>query len=145
MLIVLRVVLLALFIAAPVGGHSPGTDLRRLAADYAVDPALTRPVTFGLRIDGADWTVAAVPSIEGELAKVTVTRGAPEVPAFVYVTDGATFARIAAGELHALTLMNQARASGPALVELEPVNGLATDAAGRAAFLSASFHFFATG
>lgn len=110
MLIALRTVLLALFIAAPVGGHSPEADLHRLAEDYASDPALTRAVTFGVRIDGADWTVTAVPAAGDEPAQVTVTRGEPDVPAFVYVTDDATFARIASGDLHALTAMAQARA-----------------------------------
>lgn len=145
MLIALRAVLLALFIAAPVGGQSPEADLKRLAADYADDPALTRPVTFGVRVGEDAWTVSAKPGTGGEAARVTVTPGAPEVPAFVYVTDTETFARIAAGDLHALTAMAQARASDPTPVRLESVNGFSMDGAGRAAFLSVSFHFFTTG
>src|SRR5690606_704211 len=69
----------------------------------------------------------------------------PGVPAFVYVTDAATFARIASGEVHALTTMAQARASDPTPMQLDTVNGFEMDEAGRAAFLSVSFHFFTTG
>lgn len=67
------------------------------------------------------------------------------MPAFVYDTDVETFARIAAGEIHALTTMAQARASDPTPMQVDTVNGFEMDEAGRAAFLSVSFHFFTTG
>lgn len=145
MLIALRAVLLALFIAAPVVGQSPEADLRRLAEDYARDPALTRPVTFGVRVGDATWTVAAVPATKDDAASVSVTAGAPGVPAFVYVTDTDTFVRIASGDLQALAAMRQARASDATPMHLETVHGYEMDAAGREAFLSVSFHFFTTG
>ena len=145
MMMALRVVLLALFIAAPVGGKSFRADLERLAADYAADPALLQPVTFGVRVDDEAWTVSARPAADGKPAEVTVSAGEPDVPAFVYVTDSATFARIASGDLHALTAMAQARASDPTPMRVETVNGFEMDAAGRNAFLSVSFHFFTTG
>src|SRR5690606_26031244 len=114
MLIALRALLLALFIAAPVGGQSPRSDLERMAEDYAADPALVRPVTFGIRIDDGSWTVSAVPAKDGQPAEVSVEAGEPGVPTFVYVTDRDTFARIARVDLHALTAMAQARSSDPA-------------------------------
>lgn len=67
------------------------------------------------------------------------------MPAFVYVTDAETFARIASGDLHALTAMAQARVSDPVPMQLETANGFEMDDAGRAAFLSVSFHFFTMG
>lgn len=145
MLITLRAALLALFVAAPVGGQSPRSDLERMAEDYAADPALVRPLTFGVRIDDGSWTVSADPANDGEPAEVTVETGEPEVPTFVYVTDAETFNRIARGDLQALTAMAQARSSDPAPMRLEFVNGYEMDAAGREAFLSVSFHFFTVG
>lgn len=137
--------LLALLAAAPASAQRPDDELRRLAQDYARDPSLTRPITFGVRIDDADWTIAATPKTDGKAANVTVSSGAPTVPAFVYVTGAATFARIASGDIHALTTMAQARASDPTPMQLETVHDFAMDEAGQAAFLSVSFHFFTTG
>jgi mannose-6-phosphate isomerase-like protein (cupin superfamily) len=137
--------LLALLAAAPAAAQRPDEELRRLAEDYARDPSLTQPITFGMRIDDADWIIAATPKADGKAANVTVSPGVPAVATFVYVTDAATFARIAAGEVHALTTMAQARASDPTPMQLDTVNGFEMDEAGRAAFLSASFHFFTTG
>jgi hypothetical protein len=143
MLLALRAVLLALFIAAPVGGHSPEAELQRLADDYAADPALTQAVTFGVRLGEAAWTVAAQPATPDEPARVTVTRGEPKGPAFVYVTSAETFARIASGRLHPLTAMAQrVQPSVPTPMEVETVNGFSMDAAARRAVLSVSFHFF---
>jgi hypothetical protein len=51
--------LLALLAPAPAWAQGPDDDLRRLAQDYARDPNLTAPLTFGMRIDDADWTIAA--------------------------------------------------------------------------------------
>ncbi|HZD52944.1 MAG TPA: cupin domain-containing protein [Woeseiaceae bacterium] len=119
--------------------------LERLAGDYARDPSLMYPVTFGVRIGADDWTVSAVPVSADKAASVTVTSGAPEVPTFVYSTNAETFARVASGDLHALTAMAQAHASDPTPMQLETVNGWEMDDAGRAAFLSVSFHFFTTG
>ena len=124
---------------------SPGEALRRLAADYAEDPALKQPITFGIRIGADEWTVYGAPAAQNKPAEVSVEAGPPSEPAFVYVTDPATFARIARGDLHALTALAQARASDPAPMRLEIVNGLEMDAAAREAFLSLSFHFFTTG
>lgn len=144
MLIALRAVLLALFIAAPVGDQSPEADLQRLAADYATNPALTRPVTFGVRVSGDSWTVSAFPATEDDPARVMVTPGEPELAAYVYVTDSETFSRIASGDLQALTAMTRARGSDATPILVETVNGCKTDIAGRAAFLSATLHFFTT-
>ena len=135
----------AFLTASPVAAQTPEDELRRLAEDYARDPSLNLAITFGIRIDDDDWTIAAKPATGSEAANVTVERGAPTVPAFVYDTDVETFARIAGGDIHALTTMAQARASDPTLVQVDTVNGFEMDEAGRAAFLSVSFHFFTTG
>lgn len=141
----LLVAVLLLVPAIAAATDSPPEMLRRLAADYAEDPALKQPVTFGIRIGADAWTVTAVPAAQDAVAEVNVAAGPPSAPAFVYVTDPATFARIARGELHALTALAQARASDPAPMRLEIVNGLAMDAAVRETFLSVSFHFFTSG
>ncbi|HEX7012023.1 MAG TPA: cupin domain-containing protein [Steroidobacteraceae bacterium] len=144
----LKSVLATLFIvlgAAPALARTAEDELRRLAEDYARDPSLDRAVTFGIRIDEQMWTIVAKPATESEAASVVVERGAPTVPAFVYETDSKTFARIVAGEIHALTTMAQARSSDPAPMRVDTVNGFQMDEAGRAAFLSVSFHFFTTG
>jgi mannose-6-phosphate isomerase-like protein (cupin superfamily) len=135
----------ALLAAPPATARTPEQDLRRLAVDYERDQSLTRAVTFGVRIDGADWTVSAIPAEGARPARVDVVRGAPASPAFVYATDATTFARIASGEIQALTAMVQARSSDPTPLRLETVNGFEMDETGRAAFLSVSFHFFTTG
>ena len=137
--------LLALGAVLPALSQTHEDEIRRLALDYASDPNLTLPSTFGIRVDDETWTIVAVPATANSAPSVTVTKGAPEVPAFVYVTDGATFARIAAGDIHALTTMAQARASDPTPMTLDTVNGFEMDDAGRRAFLSVSFHFFTTG
>lgn len=144
MLIALRVILLALFVAAPLGQQDTRAALERLADTYSHDPALI-PVTFGVRIDDADWTVTAKPAGEAADARVTVTRGAPDVPTFVYVTDSAPFARIVSGAMHALTALAWADPSEPARLRLQAVNGWDMDKEGRAAFLSVSSHFFPAG
>ena len=137
--------LLALLAMMPAQGQSLEDELRRLARDYADDPSLTQFVTFGIRVDDEIWTIAATPAAEDAAASVTVTRGAPTVPAFVYSTDAATFARIASGDIQALTTMAQARASDPTPMQLDTVNGFEMDDAGLSLFLSVSFHFFTTG
>jgi hypothetical protein len=144
MLIALRVILLALFVAAPLGQQDTRAALERLADRYQQDPQLI-PVTFGVRIDGSDWTVTATPADAAEGARVTVTRGAPGVPTFVYVTDRATFARLVSGGVHALTALSWTDSREPARLYLQAVNGWDMGADGRAAFLSVSSHFFPTG
>lgn len=143
MLIALRVILLALFVAAPLGQQDTRADLERLADHYRQDPALI-PVTFGVRIDDSDWTVTATRGDDAEGARVTVTRGAPHVPTFVYVTDRATFARLVSGAVHALTALSWTDSGEPARLQLQAVNGWDMDQ-GRAAFLSVSSHFFPSG
>lgn len=137
--------LLVFLHAASLLAQTPDDELRRLAEDYARDPSLSFAVTFGVRVDDEAWTITAKPATETEAASVTVERGLPAVPAFVYVTDGETFERIASGEIHAPTTMVQARASDPTPMRVETVNGFQMDESGRAAFLSVSFHFFTTG
>lgn len=138
--------LIALLAGIPAQSQTTVEDeIRRLAQDYASDPSLVRSVTFGIRVEDESWTIAATPAAGNAAASVTVTRGAPTLPAFVYRTDATTFSRIASGDIHALTTMVQARASDPTPMQLDTVNGFEMDDAGRSAFLSVSFHFFTTG
>lgn len=113
-------------------------ELDRLAADYRIDPSRL-DVVFGLRVDGRDWTVAS--SASG----VTVRDGAPDTAAMVFVTDGGTFARIAAGDLAGLTSMAQARSSDPTPMTLDVVHDLEFNDETLETFMSVLFHFFTTG
>lgn len=144
MLIALRVILLALFVAAPLGHQDTRTALERLAERYRDDPALI-PVTFGVRVGNSDYTVAATRAGEAGEARVTVTRGAPEVPTFIYVTDATTFSRIASGDLQSLTAMTGTDGAGAAPLRLEATNGWDLDAEGLATLRSVSCHFFPAG
>lgn len=60
MLIALRAILLALFIAAPFGEHAAEADLQEAADDYAHGAVLACPLTPGLPLDlDLDhWTAA---------------------------------------------------------------------------------------
>ena len=140
-------VLCAVLVPADVqaAGQEIEQQIRDLAQDYADDPSLVRRVTFGIRVDDESWTVEAKPADGNSAATVSVNRGTPTVPAFVYSTDAATFFRVASGDLHALTTMVQARASDPTPMQLDTVNGFEMDEEGRNLFLSVSFHFFTTG
>jgi mannose-6-phosphate isomerase-like protein (cupin superfamily) len=145
MMIRSMLLLFALGAAQLVLAQAPEDLIKQLAEDYANDPALTQPVTFGIRVDDETWTIVATPASGETAPSVTVRVGAPEVPAFLYITDGETFARIAAGDLHALTTMGQARATDPTPMTLDVVNGFEMDEVGLGLFLSVSFHFFTTG
>ena len=53
MLITLRAVLLALFVAAPFGDHD--ANLQQIAEDYVGDAVLTCPVTPGMPLELDRW------------------------------------------------------------------------------------------
>ena len=113
-------------------------EIERLAEDYEADTNRI-DATFGLEIDGEAWTVAAAKD------GVSVSEGAPQVPAMVYATDAETFRRILAGDMSALTALAQARASDPTPLRVETVNGFEFGPEALVELQSVLFHFFTAG
>lgn len=113
-------------------------ELETLTADYQTD-ALRENVTFGIKIDGSDWTV------ESNDEAVRLLKGVPSNPTFIYVLEGETFARITSGNLGALTAMGQARASDPTPMRLEFMDDFKPGDDFKTQFLSVTSHFWTRG
>lgn len=129
--------LLALGLAA--GPASDIADkLTSLTRDYQSD-GLREDVTFGVRVEDADWTV------DSRAGVVRLIAGKPGIPTFTYVLDTRTFSRIAAGELGALTAMGQAKASDPTPMRLELADDFHPGDDFKARFLSVTSHFWTPG
>lgn len=129
------------FIPASANADTPEnteTVLKRLAEDYAHDPARIA-VTFGVTVKQETWTVEA--TADG----TRVVRGAPKIPAFAYKTDAATLQAIATGRMNGLTAMAQARDTDPTPMTLEMLNGFKPGTEFHRTFLSVTSHFWTTG
>jgi mannose-6-phosphate isomerase-like protein (cupin superfamily) len=96
--------------------------LTRFAEDYRVDPTLTEPVVFGVRVDGRWWTIRARPASAGSLAAVTVSDGRPSERTFFFFLDGETLRKLDQGKLNARTALGKARHSDPAPMDIDPTD-----------------------
>lgn len=116
--------LLVFVLAVPA--QASDSDVRgildRFAADYEIDPYLTRAVVFGVRVDGEWWTIRASPSLRGSPAEVLVDEGRPEEPTFFFFLDRETLGKLDRGELNARTALGKARMSDSAPMDIDPTD-----------------------
>lgn len=121
---------------------TPKQALERFAEDYEKDPSALAPLSFGVEIGNAKYSVHVTESDDGLVAKVT--DGFDSDPTFYFKTDQQTLAKIDAGALHGLTAMAQTRAGDPAPMTLEVMEGFAPQdqAVFQSTFLSVAFHFW---
>ena len=96
--------------------------ITRFADDYRVDPSLTQPVLFGIRVDGEWWTVTAHSASTASPAVVTVSDGQPQEPTFFFFLDGETLRRLDRGELNARTALGKARHSDTSPMDIDPTD-----------------------
>ena len=131
-------------------GERPAEDiLRAYVEDFRSDPAAAESMTFGIRVSGVgggEWQVVVGGAKEGEKNfPVELRPGLPSNPAPFYTLDLVTLRKIDAGEVNALTAMGRARASDPAPMDIEFMEGFQPDARFVARFLPLSFHFWTRG
>lgn len=123
--------------------------LRAHVEDFRSDPAAAEPITFGIRISGeggGEWhvLVGGKKDVNGAY-QVDLGRGLPPNPSAFYTLDLAALRKIDAGEINALTAMGRARASDPAPMDIDFMEGFQPDARFLARFLPLSFHFWTRG
>jgi mannose-6-phosphate isomerase-like protein (cupin superfamily) len=117
--------------------------------DFRADPAAADPLVFGVRIKGeseGEWQVAVGGRKEAAGGyHVELQDGIPSVPSVLYVLDLATLQKIDRGEINALTAMGKARASDPAPMDIEFMEGFQPEPDFFARFIPFSFHFWTRG
>jgi hypothetical protein len=119
--------------------------LRRLVEDYREDPNI-QDVTFGVEVAGEAWTVAARRPAGGSPASVTLTRGEPQVPTFVWTTDRETFEKLVRGRMSAATAMAQAFHTDVTPLRVRTVHGFTTNNDfSQNVFRPLIFHFWTMG
>jgi uncharacterized RmlC-like cupin family protein len=128
----------------------PATEiLRSYIEDFRSDPAATEPITFGLRISGeggGDWRVIVGGKKDGAGSyQVELGDGLPSHPSVLYTLDITTLRKIDRGEINALTAMGRARASDPAPMDIEFMDGFQPGAEFFARFIPFTFHFWTRG
>ncbi|MGE3249561.1 MAG: cupin domain-containing protein [Hyphomonadaceae bacterium] len=132
--------------AQPAQTSGPAAAIERFAADYARDPHLTSPVTFGVEVDGQWWTVAMTPpAAPGEAGRSDVRAGRPAQPTFYFTIEGETLAMIDDGRMNALTAMARAQQSDPTPMDIEAMDGFQPEGDFGAFVVPFSFHFWTRG
>lgn len=131
------------------GPRSAEEILRSYVQDFQNDPAAAEPITFGLRIRNADpseWQVKV--SGKKDAAgryQVELGPGLPATPSAFYTLDLTTLQKIDRGEINALTAMGRARASDPAPMDIDIMEGFQPTPEFLAAFIPLTFHFWTRG
>ncbi len=141
----LRIFIKLLLIALPLSSlHAAGAEdiLESYVEDFRGDPALHNTVAvFGVKVRGEGaWTVRA----EGDEG-VTLEKGLPPEPTFIYVTDMETLQKMDRGELAVITAMGRARSSDPAPMDFELMEGFNPPAGFMDFFAPFTFHFWTRG
>jgi mannose-6-phosphate isomerase-like protein (cupin superfamily) len=129
--------------------RSAGEILRSYVEDFRSDPAAAEPMTFGVRIEGKGggvWlvTVAGRKEATGGY-HVELREGLPSTPSVLYTLDLNTLRKIDDGDMNALTAMGRARASAPAPMDVEFMEGFRPEADFLARFIPYTFHFWTRG
>ncbi len=141
--------LFSLTSAAPFQVRSAKEILRSYVEDFRSDPAAAEPLTFGIRIkgeNGGEWQVEVAGRKEAAGGfRVELREGLPSVPSVLYTLDLDTLRKIADGEMNALTAMGKARASDPAPMDIELMEGFQPEADFFARFIPFTFHFWTRG
>jgi mannose-6-phosphate isomerase-like protein (cupin superfamily) len=123
--------------------------LRSYVEDFRSDPAAAEPMTFGVRLNGesrGEWqvTVGSRKEATGSYP-VELREGLPSAPSVLYTLDLATLRKIDRGEISALTAMGKARASDPAPMDIEFMDGFQPEGDFFARFIPFTFHFWTRG
>jgi len=135
--------------AKPAELRSAEEILRSYVEDFRSDPAAAEPITFGIRVSGeggGEWHVLVGGKKGANGAyQVDLGKGLPPNPAVFYTLDLATLRQIDSGTVNALTAMGRARASDPAPMDVEVMEGFepAPDYFGR--LIPFTFHFWTRG
>jgi mannose-6-phosphate isomerase-like protein (cupin superfamily) len=129
--------------------RSAGEILRSYVEDFRNDPAAAESMTFGVRIkdgDREEWCVeVGGGKKEAGSYRIELHRGLPPSPSVIYTLDLATLCKIDSGEINALTAMGRARASDPAPMDIEFMEGFEPGPDFLARFLAFTFHFWTRG
>ena len=133
----------------PVQVRSAEQILRSYVEDFRGDPAAAEPLTFGVRLkgeNGGEWHVAVAGRKEATgIYHVELREGLPSTPSVLYVLDLSTLRKIDGGEINALTSMGKARASDPAPMDVEFMDGFRPGADFFTRFIPFTFHFWTRG
>jgi len=135
--------------APPLQIRSAAEILRSYVEDFRSDPAAAEPMTFGVRLkgeSGGEWQVV----VGGEKDAmggyyVELRDGLPSIPSVLYTLDLNTLRKIDRGEINALTAMGRARASDPAPMDIELMEGFQPDPQFFGRFIPFTFHFWTRG
>jgi mannose-6-phosphate isomerase-like protein (cupin superfamily) len=123
--------------------------LRSYVQDFQNDPAASEPITFGIRIQDenhSEWQVVVGGRKDGAgRYQVELGKGLPSNPSAFYTLDLATLQKIDRGEINALTAMGRARASDPAPMDIEVMEGFQPSPDFLARFIPLTFHFWTRG
>jgi mannose-6-phosphate isomerase-like protein (cupin superfamily) len=123
--------------------------LRSYVEDFRSDPAASEPMTFGIRLkgeSGGEWQVAVGGKKEATGSyDVELRDGLPSTPSVLYTLDLNTLRKIDRGEINALTAMGRARASDPAPMDIELMEGFQPDPQFFGRFIPFTFHFWTRG
>lgn len=128
---------------------SAETILQSYVEDFRHDPSAMEPVTFAVRIrgeGGAEWHVIVEGKKAGvKEAEVSLRKGLPSKPTFLYTTDLPTLQKLDRGELNALTVMGRARDSDPVPMDIEFMPGFQPGPSFFAQAIPLTFHFWTRG
>ncbi len=138
-----------LYSGQQAGQRSAEEILRSYVQDFQNDPAAAEPITFGIKIKDeahGEWqvTVGGKKDAAGKYP-VELGRGLPSKPSAIYTLDLVTLQRIDRGEINALTAMGKARASDPAPMDIDVMEGFQPTPEFLAAFIPLTFHFWTRG
>ncbi|MBD3179391.1 MAG: cupin domain-containing protein [Candidatus Latescibacteria bacterium] len=117
----------------------PGEILGRYVEDFREDPASKGlKISFGVEIEGqGNWTVRIADS-----SGISLNKGMPTEPTFMYITDMKTLRRMDRDELAVITAMGRARSSDPAPMDFSLMEGYGPPGDFMAFLTPFTFHFW---
>lgn len=139
----LGLALAAASLAASGASASEGalSILNAYAADYAEDPTLKEPVSFGVRVGEDFYTVDVAPK-----GPAKAREGAPKTPTFYFTIESEDYLRkVERGEFAALTLMGKAFESDVTPMDFDVMDGFEPPEDFGAKLLPLIFHFWTKG
>lgn len=120
--------------------------LKSYAADFEKDPSLDRATSFGVKVGDIMYAIDARPAEGAKPASVTVSKGAPATPTFYFTVEDSTWlARVARGEMNALTSMAKAFESDKAPMDIEVMDGFQPSEDFVGWVVPFTFHFWTKG
>lgn len=114
-------------------------QLQDFVSDYALDPYVTEPHTFGIRIDDRWFTVTAAPG------EVRLSDGAPEEPTYYFFGDADAVDAVHGGQWSGLTSMVKEFSSDPAPLDMDVMEGFQPTETFLNDLLGTAFHFWNRG